>query len=112
MRLCKWKLPRHLSVSQILLARLPTLGDSAYYFSTQKQQTQAPLNGRSRGLYYTERGGGGGGEEEEEEGVRTASEVRDWHPTLILPVSRCADGAVCVQRGWKAEIAESVSVLG
>lgn len=40
-----------------------------------KQRTQEPLNGRSRGLYYTEEEGGG-------RRGRTAREVRDWHPNL------------------------------
>lgn len=46
------------------------------------KQQSAQLNGRSRGLYYTEVGGGTRKEEGGKEGGR---EVKDWHPTFIAP---------------------------
>lgn len=70
------------------------LGESVCCFFPPKRQAQ--LNGRSRGLYYTvEEGGGGGGVE----GGRTASEVRDWHQTLILPVFMVTQRGVGTERG-------------
>lgn len=56
-------------------------------------------------------------EEEEEGGGRTASEVRDWHPTSIPPVFVVRQSGLGMEllggsAGWKTEIVQSVSVLG
>lgn len=80
MRFSERKLPRHLSVSRILLR--PSVFVIFPPTFPHKQQS-AQLNGRSRGLYYTEVGGGTRAEEGGREGAR--SEVKDWHPTFIPP---------------------------
>lgn len=57
MRFFERKLPRHLSVSGILLC-CPFAPRCLFFPPPPKKKQSAQLNGRSRGLYYTEVGGG------------------------------------------------------